>query len=77
MWKFIESVGEEYQVVRGEINIRAVGKNITLEKGKGKQYHLFYDIKTVGKNINWGREEGDGNFEEENQNLKKGKNIKL
>ena len=67
MGKFIESFGEEYQVVRGEINIRAVGKNIALEKGKGKQYHLFYDIEAVGKNINWGREEGDGNFGEENR----------
>ena len=43
-----------------------VGKNITKEKGKGKQYHLPYDIEAVDKNIEWGH-------------LKKGigKNIKL
>ena len=46
--------------------------------GKGKQYHLLYNIGAVGKNIKG--EEGDGNFEEEKQDLKKlgaGKNIKL
>ena len=39
---FIKSVGKKYQVV-----------NITykVEKGKGKQYHLPYDIKAVGKTI--------------------------
>ena len=26
---------------------------------KGKQYHLTYIIKAVGKNIKWGRGEGD------------------
>ena len=44
-----------------------------------KQYPLPYNIKAVGKNIKLEREEGDGNFREENQNLKMGlgKNIKL
>ena len=48
----------------------AVGKNATWKKGDGKQYHLPYDIEAVGKNIKWGRGEGDGNFVEENQDLK-------
>ena len=62
-----------------ERNIIIVGKNITLKKGKGKQYNLPYNIEAVGKNITWGKEEGDGNFWEENQDLKKwvAKNIKL
>ena len=58
----------------------AVRKNIPLKKGEGKQYHLPYDIKAVCKNIKWGRAEGDRNFVEKNQDLKKngvGKNIKL
>ena len=29
----------------------AVGINITWKKGKGKQYHIIYDIEAVGKNI--------------------------
>ena len=41
----------------------SVGKNITENKGKGKQYLLFYTIKAVGKKINWGR--GDEIFWEE------------
>ena len=28
----------------------------------GKQYHLPFNIKGVGKNIKWGKGEGDGNF---------------
>ena len=34
---------------------------------------------SVGKNIKWGKKEGDGNFGEENQDFKKGmgNNIKL
>ena len=48
----------------------ALGKNITLKKGKEEQYHLPYNIKAVRKNIKWGREEGDGNFEEENPDFK-------
>ena len=47
----------------------AVGKNVMW--GKGKQYHLFYNVKAVGKNIKWEKEEGDGNFGEENQYFKK------
>ena len=45
-----------------------MGKNITLKKGKGKQYYLFYDIGAHGRRTN-GKE--DGHFEEENQDLKK------
>ena len=32
------------------------------KKERGKQYHFTYYIKAVGKNINWGRREGYGNF---------------
>ena len=52
----------------------------TRKKGKGKQYHLTYNIQAVGKNIKWGEAEGDGHFLEENQDLKNNeiwKNIKL
>ena len=55
----------------------AVGKNITWKKGK--QYHVPYNIEAVGKNLKFGRGEGDGNFGEENQDFFKmgvGKNIK-
>ena len=40
----------------------SVGKNLTWikVKAKGKQYHLFCNIKAVGKNIKWGKREGDG-----------------
>ena len=34
----------------------------------GKQNHLPYIIKAVGKNIKWGRGERDGNLGEENHN---------
>ena len=35
----------------------AAGKNIAWKKnGKGKQYHLPYNIEAVGRNIKWGRE---------------------
>ena len=47
----------------------AVGKNTAWKKGKGKQYNLPYNIKVVGKNIKWVREDGDGNFGGENQNF--------
>ena len=42
---------------------------MTLKKGKGKQYHLFYDIEAVGKNIKWGRGGGDDNYCEKNLDL--------
>ena len=45
----------------------AVEKNIKRKAGKGKQYPLSY--KTIGKNIKCVK--GDGNFGEENQDLKK------
>ena len=38
----------------------AVGKNITWKRGKGKHYHLPYNIEAVGKNIKCRRREGDG-----------------
>ena len=38
------------------------------KRGKGKQYHLLYNIKAVWKKVMWGR---GGNFEEENLDLKK------
>ena len=27
-------------------------------KGKGKQYHISYNIEAVGKNIKWGKGKG-------------------
>ena len=57
----------------------AVGKNIKRKRGKGKQYHLPYNIKSVGKNIKLER----GDLEEilgKKIKIKKmgvGKNIKL
>ena len=57
-----------------------VGKNITYNKGKVKARSSALNIMAVGRNIKWGRGEGDGNFEEENQDFKTmgvGKNIKL
>ena len=44
------------QVLRRERKYHGCGKGI---KGIGKQYHLRYNIKAVGKNIKWVREEGD------------------
>ena len=46
-----------------------VGKNITWKKGKGKQCHFPYNIMAVGKNIRG--EEENGDFGEENQDLKR------
>ena len=37
------------------------------KKGKGKQYHLHYDIEAMGRILSG---EDDGNIGEENQNLK-------
>ena len=47
--KFVKSVGEEIIFWKG-------GGNMTVGKGKGKQYHLPFNIKALGKNIKWGRE---------------------
>ena len=47
-----------------------------MASGKNIPFH----INAVGKNIKWGKREGDGGFGEENQDLKKirvGKNIKF
>ena len=43
----------------------AMRKNKTYERGK--QYNLLYNIDAIGKNIKWGKGEGDGNFGEENK----------
>ena len=67
--QFIKSAGEEYQFVKREGNIVAVGKIITWKNGK--QCHLPFNIEAVGKNIKWGRWKEDGNFGEENQDKKK------
>ena len=40
------------------------------KKGKGKECHLPYIVEAV-RNIKWGKGEWDGNFGEENQDLKK------
>ena len=40
-------------------------------KEKRKQYHIFFNIKAVGKNIKGGRGLGNGKFWEENQEIKK------
>ena len=59
MYKVPYKVGEEYQVCWGRVssceegNIMAAGKIIMWKKGKGKQYHLPYNIEAVGKNIKW------------------------
>ena len=37
------------------------------KKGKGKQYHLSYNIKAVGKDIKWGKGERHKICGEENQ----------
>ena len=42
------------------------------KEGKEKQYHLPFNIKALGKNIQWGKGESDRNFEEENQDLRNG-----
>ena len=42
---FIKSNGKEYQVMR----------ILKRKKGKGKQYHLPYNIEAIGKNIKNGR----------------------
>ena len=48
---------EEYQVVKRVREYLGCGKEYN-EGKKGKQYNLPYNIKAVGKNINW--EEGKG-----------------
>ena len=49
--KFMKPVGDEYKVVKR-------GKYYHGKEGKGKHYHLPFNIKAVGKNIKWGRAEG-------------------
>ena len=61
-------LGKNIKLLREEKDFVTVGKNITWKKGK--QYNLPYNIKAAGKNIKWGRAGGDGNFGEENQDLK-------
>ena len=45
---------------RGREN-HGCGEEYNVEKMKGKRHHLPYNIKAVGKNIKWGRGEGEGN----------------
>ena len=47
--------GEEYNVEKME---------------RGSNIYLPYNIEAVGENIKWGRGDEDGNFGEENQDLK-------
>ena len=58
--KLREGRGREYYGCGEEYNV-----------GKGKQCHPSFDIKAVGKNIEWGRGEGDGHFGEKAKILKK------
>ena len=44
--------------------------------GKGKQYHLPNIIKADGKNIKWGKGEGDGRKSRLKKEMGMGKNIK-
>ena len=44
----------------------AVRKNMYNMEKKGKQYHIPYNIESVGKNIKWGKWKEDRNFREEN-----------
>ena len=69
---FIKSIREKYQVVKRGREYHGCGEEYNVEKKrKGKQYHLSYNIWAFGKNIKWEKREGDGNFGEENQDLKK------
>ena len=71
--KFIKSVGGNIKLWREREEISWLWK-----KGKGESSP--FNIEAVGKNIKWGRGEGDGNFGEEKRDLNKmgaGKNIKL
>ena len=57
-YRFIKSVGEEYQVVKKERKHHGCGEEFTWKKGKGKQYHLPYDIDLF---VRISRGEGEGN----------------
>ena len=46
------------------------GRILVGKKAKGKQYHIPF-INAAGKNIKWGRGEGNGNFWEKNQDFKR------
>ena len=35
------------------------GRMLSGKNGKGKQYHLPFNIKAAEKNMKWGRGEGD------------------
>ena len=69
--------GGIYQVCWGRISSCEEGRGISWLLGrkqheikiKGKQDHLPYNIKAVGKNIRGGRGKGDAKFWEENQDL--------
>ena len=49
----------------------AVGKNLKCKKGRGEARSSPRGIKAVGKKIKWQKGEEEGNFGDENQDLKK------
>ena len=65
-----------YQLNLGRIssceegNIMTVWKNITWNKGKWEKISFPFNIEAIGKNIKWGKGEKDGNFGEENPDIK-------
>ena len=67
---FIKSDGEEYQVVKRGRAYTGLGEESNVEK-RLNIYHLFFIFMAVGKNIKWGKREADGNYGEENKDLKK------
>ena len=64
----IKFVWEEYQNVKRGREYHGCGE--VYKHRKGKQYHLPYDIKAVGKNTKWGRGKGGLNLTR-NSRLKK------
>ena len=48
---FSKFAGEDYQVVKRERENQDCGKELNVKKRKGKNYHLSYYIKAVGKKI--------------------------
>ena len=73
--------GEENQVVKRERKYFGFGEVYNVEKGKGEGNIICpIVLELLRKNIKWGRGERDGNFGQENQDIKNmvtGKNIKL
>ena len=46
-------------------------KLYNVKKGKEEANHLLFNFEVFGKNIEWGKREGDENCGEDNQDLKK------